>query len=68
MKTLNLTNAERLAKYPSGHCPLCHAKDWECYYVPEDAEHGVVCLDCGEQYPIEQDSHDIHNDISFEGK
>lgn len=50
MKTLNLTNRERLEKYPDGQCPLCGAQHWLAYSAPEENEYGIECSDCGEQF------------------
>lgn len=56
MNFLNISNADRLTRYPSGKCPLCGETSYDSYLdVDEDEiERGVVCTHCGEKYRTEE--------------
>lgn len=60
MKTsaLNMTNEERLRRYPNGKCPLCGGQNWQTHRVPEDDESYVQCEECSEAYRIESEGGD----------
>ncbi len=55
MNRLNLTNQQRLEKYPDGKCPLCGARNWNSFYDPELYQSIVECQECHEEFPIAED-------------
>ncbi|KAM3102090.1 hypothetical protein ACKFKH_32365 [Phormidesmis sp. 146-20] len=57
MNFLDISNADRLRRYPSGKCPLCGGDDFTAYLTVDEGEvveHGLECTGCTEQYRIEQ--------------
>lgn len=68
MKHLNITNQERLRRYPSGKCPLCGNEVYVAYIEADEGEileHGMQCTDCEEKYRIEQPSFWIDSDLIY---
>jgi hypothetical protein len=52
---LNLTNQQRLKRYPSGKCPLCGGTNYSAYIEVDDDpevpnETGIQCDGCEEKY------------------
>ncbi|KAM3092707.1 hypothetical protein ACKFKF_30890 [Phormidesmis sp. 146-12] len=56
MNFLDISNADRLRHYPSGHCPLCVSRNFRNYISFDEGvpvEQGLECATCGEKYPTE---------------
>lgn len=61
MNSLDITNEDRLDRYPDGRCPLCGGDDYSPYLSIDDdpdipSEHGLMCDGCGEHYRIEDET------------